>query len=381
MTPFKLAHPAGAAVAALALAACSTAAATQAPPPPEVTAQAVVQRDVSPTDELTGRVEAISHIDVRPRVAGYVTAVRYKEGAEVPARAVLFTIDARPYQAVLARATAELARARARVDFTRADAARAEKLLAANAIPRVERDTIASTAAQADADVQAAQASVDLARLDVEWTSVRAPIAGRTGQALVTQGDYVAAGPAPTVLTSVVSVDPVYVYFTGDEQTYLRYAAHAEAAPVTIGLADESGFPHAGTIDFVDNRIDAATGTIRVRARVPNADKRLAPGLYARVRLAEGAAKSTLLVDDKAILTDQDRKYVYTLNGTDSVDRHDIKLGPIFEGLRVVTSGLAPGDRVVVGGIQKIYPGAKVTVAPPPPPPAAGSAAGSGARP
>ncbi len=319
--------------------------------------------DVSPSSELTGRVEAVRQVEIRPRVSGYVTALRYREGAEVPAGTVMFTIDPRPYQATLARATADLARMRARADIARVDADRAEQLIVARAIARAERDTLASTVAQAGAELKAAQAALDLARLDVEFTSVRAPIAGRTGQAMVSVGDFVAAGPAPTLMTTIVSIDPVYVYFTGDEQTYLRFAARAEAAAVSVGLADEDGYPHKGVVDFIDNAVDPATGTIRVRAVVPNPDHRLAPGLYARVRLPEGDTIKAILVDDKAILTDQDRRYVYVLGAGDRVERRDIKLGRIIDRQRVVADGLKVGDRVIVSGIQKVFPGAKVTVA------------------
>lgn len=351
-------------LAGLVFAACSKSASAPppgGPPPAEVTVTAVVLQDVTPADELTGRVEAIHHVDVRPRVSGYVTAVHYREGSEVEAGALLMTIDARPYQAVLARATAELARAKARVELARTEAKRAEALVAQNVIARAERDTAVSLAAQAEAELHAAQATVELARLDVEFTRVRAPQAGRTGQAMVSVGDYVAAGPQ-TLLTTLVSVNPVYVYFTGDEQRYLRFASRETAQPVAIGLADEQGYPHEGKVDFIDNRVDAATGTIRVRAVVPNADKRLVPGLYARVRLPESGAIKAVLVDDKAILTDQDRKYVYVLAG-DTVARHDVKLGRIVNGMRVVTSGLVAGDRVIVTNIQKVYPGAKATIA------------------
>jgi len=352
-----------AACAALAATACTHEAASATPPPPSaVVAAPVAARDIDPWDELTGRVEAVDTVEIRPRVAGYVTAVRYREGSDVAAGEVLFTIDARPYQATLARATAELARARARAAFTRADAARAERLLTASAIAQVERDTATSVAAQADADVQAAAAAVELARLDVEFTQVRAPIAGRTGQAAVSRGDYVAAGPAPTVLTTVRSIDPVHVYFTGDEQTYLRYASGALARPAFIGLADETGYPHEAKIDFVDNRVDPATGTIRLRAVLANPTHRFAPGLYARVRLSGGAKIHALLVDDKAILTDQDRKFVYAVGAGDVATRKDVQLGPVVDGLRVITTGLAPGDRVIVRGIQKVFPGAKLTV-------------------
>jgi multidrug efflux system membrane fusion protein len=335
----------------------------QGPPPPAVGVATVELREVAPTSELTGRVEAVHRVDVRARVSGYVTAVRYHEGAEVAAGAALFAIDARPYQAAFARASAELARARARVELARTEADRGEKLLAASAIARAERDALMSGAAQAAAEVAGAQASLELARLDLEFTQVRAPVAGRSGRAAVSIGDYVAAGAAP--LTSVVSVDPVYVYFTGDEQTYLRFASHAEHTPVAIGLADEVGFPHAGQVDFVDNRIEASSGTILVRAVVANPDKRLAPGLFARVQLPEGSAVQAMLVDDKAILTDQDRKYVYVLAG-DTVERRDVKLGRIIAGRRVIAEGVKVGDQVIVNGVQKVFPGAKATVAKPP---------------
>jgi multidrug efflux system membrane fusion protein len=321
----------------------------------------VALQDVTASDELTGRVEAIHHVDVRPRVSGYVTGVKYREGSEVPEGAVLFTIDARPYQATLARTAAELERAKARVELATTEAKRAETLLAANAIPRAERDSLVSQAAQAEAERNAAQATVELARLDLEFTQVRAPVAGRTGQAMVSVGDYVAAGPQ-SLLTTLVSVDPVYVYFTGDEQRYLHLAGGAASQTVAIGLADEDGYPHAGKVDFIDNRLDAGTGTIRLRAVVPNPDKRLVPGLYARVRLPEQAPIKAVLVDDKAILTDQDRKYVYVLAG-DTVARRDVTLGRVIDGKRVVTAGLKDGERVIVSNTQKVFPGAKATVA------------------
>ena len=347
--------------------ACTTQAATMnAPPPPAVVAAPVVARDVEPWDEFTGRVAAVDNVEIRARVAGYVTAVRYREGSDVKAGDVLFTIDARPYQAALARANAELARARARAVQTHDDAIRAERLVATSAIPRAERDTAASLAAQADADVQGALAAVDLAKLDVEFTQVRSPVAGRAGQALVTRGGYVAAAPSPSALTTVMSVDPIYVYFTGDEQAFLRFGARAQAARAMVGLADEPGYPHEAKIDFVDNRIDPATGTIRVRAVLANPDRRFTPGLYARVRVNTDAAVRAILIDDKAILTDQDRKFVYALDKGDVAVRRDVKLGRIVDGLRVIKDGLRAEDRVIVRGMQKLMPGMKVTVEAPP---------------
>jgi membrane fusion protein, multidrug efflux system len=350
----------------LLAAGCESSAAPPAPPgppPPAVRVATAELREVNPVQQLSGKVEASHLIEIRPRQSGYITAVRYREGSEVAAGAVLFTIDARPYQAGLARASAELARARARAELAHLEAERSERLLSARAIAVAERDTLASTARQADAEIQAAQAAVALARLDVEFTQVKAPIAGRAGRALVSVGDYVAAGPAPTLLTTVASIDPMHVYFTGDEQTYLRFAAGAERSVVGIGLADETGFPRTGTVDFVDSRIDAGTGTILLRASVPNPDKRLAPGLFARVRLPESSAIQAILVDDKAILTDQDRRFVYVLGAGDTVARRDVKLGGLVDGMRVIADGLGAGDRVVVSGIQKVFPGSKVTVA------------------
>jgi multidrug efflux system membrane fusion protein len=364
-TPFGLARL----VIAASVAACTSQAAPMgAPPPPSVVAVPVVSRDVEPWDEFTGRVAAVDSVDIRPRVSGYVTGVRYREGSDVKVGQVLFTIDGRPYQAALARANAELARARARATQTRDDAARAERLVATSAIPRAERDTAASLAAQAEADVQAALAAVDLAKLDVDFTQVRSPIAGRAGQALVTLGNYVAAGPSPTPLTSVMSVDPVYIYFTGDEQAFLRFGAKANEARALIGLSDEQGYPHQAKIDFIDNRLDPTTGTIRVRAVLDNPDRKFTPGLYARVRINTDAAVHALLVDDKAILTDQDRRFVYALDKGDVVARRDVKLGRVVDGLRVVQDGLKPDDRVIVRGMQKVMPGIKVTVEAPPPP-------------
>jgi multidrug efflux system membrane fusion protein len=351
---------------AVVAAGCQTSTANappQGPPPPAVNVVAAELRDINPSEELSGKIEAIHHVDLRPRVSGYITQVRYREGSDVAAGAVLFEIDARPYRASLARAGAEVSRARAKAELAHVEAGRGDKLLAANAIAQAERDTLVSAAAQVDAEVQGAVAQLTLAKLDVEFTEVRAPIAGRAGRALVSIGDYVAAGPAPTPLTQLVSLDPVYVYFSGDEQTYLRFASHADQSPIAIGLADETGYPHPGKVDFVDNRVDGGTGTILLRAVVPNPDHRLVPGLFARVQLPEGKPVKAIQIDDKAILTDQDRRFVYVLGAGDTVERRDVKLGRVIDGLRVITDGLKPGDRVIVTGIQKVFPGGKATVA------------------
>lgn len=355
----------------LAVAACTSEASPApkpgAPPAVPVHAAAVVVKDIDLTDEFTGRVEPVDAVEIRPRVSGTVDAVRYREGDVVAAGAVLFVIDPRPYRAALDRAQAELARVKARLALARTNRDRADKLAAGGAIPGVERDSATTAVSELEAEIQAANAAVRLAQLDLGFTHVRAPIAGRTGQAMVSVGDYVAAGPAPGLLTTVVSVDPVHVGFDADEDTFLRHHAltsHKEGHAAEVGLADETGFPHTGTIDFVDNQVDGATGTIRVRAVVPNRDGRLVPGLYARVRLAGGASASLMLIDDKAILTDQDRKYVYAIGAGDVVERRSVNPGRMTGGLRVVTGELKAGDRVVLTSVQKIFPGAHVAVLP-----------------
>ncbi|MCC6714089.1 MAG: efflux RND transporter periplasmic adaptor subunit [Gammaproteobacteria bacterium] len=358
-------------------------------PPPAVSAAEVVSKEVTEWDEFTGRLEAVDSVNIQPRVAGYIESVNYKEGAEVKKGDVLFVIDQRPFKAELARADAELARARAQAQLADAQAARARQLLATKMISQEEADERYAARTQAAADIRAAEANVDVARLDMEYTAIRSPIDGRAGRAFVTPGNLVSGGemvPNATLLTTVVSLDPMYVYFDADEQTYLRYGDMARsgkrpssrevANPVQIGLADEEGFPHAGRMDFVDNVVDPATGTIRARAVLDNKERIFTPGLFARVRLIGSGKFQAILIDDKAILTDQDRKYVYVLGPNNVAERRDIKPGRIVDGLRIVTAGLNVGDKVIIHGVQKVFfPG--MPVAPQmikmgdPPPPAA----------
>jgi membrane fusion protein, multidrug efflux system len=349
-------------LAAVLLTACGSDAAEPANggmPPPSVSVAAALEREVHPSEDFTGRVEATGSVEIRPRVSGYIQRVNFREGSEVRKGDVLFVIDQRPYRAEVARTEAELARARAQAGLGKSEVARAHKLLEARAISQGEFDQRVANEAEARAGVGAAEAALEMARLNLEFTEVRAPIAGRAGQALVTVGNLV--GPGTTVLTTVVSLDPVYVYFQGDEQVYLRSAdlaqrgRNAAALPVFVGLAHEADFPHEGRLDFVDNQVDPATGTIRSRAVLSNADRAFTPGLFARVRLVGSGTHKAVLVDDKAILTDQDRKYVYLLGPENRAQRRDIKVGRLADGLRIVTEGLAAGDPVIVHGVQKVF--------------------------
>ena len=341
-----------------------------APPAQAVTVAEVPEREINEWDEFTGRLEAVDQVEIRPRVSGYIKQVSFDEGKEVKKGEVLFEIDPRPYQAELARAEAELERARSAAALAASEVKRASRLVHAQAISREEFDSRTSAEAQGGATVRAAEAAVQTARLNLEWTRVRSPIAGRVSNALVTQGNLVEAGPpAATLLTTVVSLDPMYVYFDSDEQTYLRYASRAKSAgtnwrvarlPVFLGLANESGYPHEGRLDFVDNQVDPSTGTIRTRAVFSNRARALTPGLFARVKLVGNQKTKALLVRDAAIGTDQDRKFVLVVGPGDTLAYRPIVPGRLADGLRIVTSGLEAGDRVVVNGLMRVRPGMKV---------------------
>jgi multidrug efflux system membrane fusion protein len=348
------------------IAGCSgQAAETGMPPPPEVSAAPVLVKQVSQWDDFSGRVEAVENVDLRPRVSGYIERVNYEEGQEVRKGDVLFTIDSRSYRAELARAQADLARARSQAELGRSEAARAKKLSELQAISTESYEQRRSAAAEAQANVAAAQAAVDAARLNLEFTQVRAPISGRAGRALVTAGNLVSAGDSASVLTTLVSLDKMHVHFDTDERTFLHYAELARkgerpsengaGVPVQVGLVGEEGFPHTGVVDFLDNQVDPATGTIRARALLDNADRVFTPGLFARVRVLGSGEFKAMLIDDKAVLTDQDRKYVYVVDGKGQAQRKDVQLGRTADGLRIVETGLAAGDKVIVSGVQKVF--------------------------
>jgi len=326
--------------------------------PAQVSVAPVESRSVTPWDEFTGRISAVETVQLRPRVSGYVERVEFTEGQEVKKGQVLFVLDDRSYRAELDRAEAELSRARSHAALATSELARARQLAAERLISAELLEQRRAATAQAASEVRAAEAQAAKARLDLEFTRVRAPIDGLAGRALVTTGNL--AAPDSTVLTTLVSLDPVHVYFESDEQTYLRHARNdadvrSGGNPVRVGLAGEEGYPHEGELDFVDNQVDARTGTIRARAVLPNPDRSLTPGLYARVQLVANAPEAALLVDDKAVLTDQDRKYVYVVGQGNTAERRDVTTGRLVDGLRVVEQGLAAGDQVVVGGVQRIF--------------------------
>lgn len=351
------------------LSGCDNGVAQNAPPPPpQVSAADVLIKPVSQWDSFTGRVEAVQSVQLRPRVSGYINEVNYREGDEVKKGQVLFTIDDRSYRAALEQAKAELARSRSQASLARSESARTEKLIGTQAISREAWEQRRSASSQAQADVLAAEAAVDMAQLNLDFTRVTAPIDGRASRAMITSGNLVSAGDTASVLTTLVSQEKMYVYFEVDEATFLHYQAmtrqgqQRNALPVEIGLVDEQGYPHQGKIDFLDNQLTASTGTIRMRALLDNSQRQLTPGLYARVRLPGSAQFDALLIDDKAVLTDQDRKYVYVVDGQGKAQRRDIQAGAMVDGLRIVKSGLQSGDRVIVDGLQKVFmPGMAVT--------------------
>jgi len=354
-------------LAAAVLTACSGSHAEEAgmPPPPSVSAAPVLVKQVSQWDDFSGRVEAVESVELRPRVSGYIDKVNYVEGQEVKKGDVLFTIDARSYRAELDRANAELNRARTQAQVSRSEADRARRLSDQQAISTETWEQRRAVSEQALAQVQAAQAAVDAARLNMEFTQVRAPINGRAGRAMVTAGNLVTAGDSASVLTTLVSLDKVHVYFDADEGTFLRYAQMARKGerpserdselPVKVGLSGENGFPHEGKVDFLDNQVTRSTGTIRVRALLDNADRAFTPGLFARVQLLGSGQFQAMLIDEKAVLTDQDRKFVYVVDKDNKAQRRDIELGRNADGLRIVEQGLKAGDRVIIDGVQKVF--------------------------
>ena len=332
----------------------------------EVSVAEVVHRPLHDWQELSGRLQAVNVVEVRPRVSGYVERVAFPDGARVHKGQLLFVIDARPFQAEVDRLAAEQRRAASDLHLAEANRARAERLIAANAISREEYERLTAAAASARAELGSASGALQSARLNLEFTEVRAPIDGRLSRAMITAGNLVSSD---SLLTTLVSDNPVYAYFDADEQTYLRYSktAHEDKATddagtgVFMGLVDENGYPHRGRLDFVDNQVDPATGTIRARAVFDNPDGRFTPGLFARVRLVGGEGQDTVLIEDRAIGTDLGRQFVLVLNQYNALEYRAVELGPEIDGLRVVRKGLSPGESIVVNGLQHVKPGEAVT--------------------
>ncbi len=333
---------------------------------PEVTVAVVIHRPLREWQEFSGRLQAVNTVEIRPRVSGYVDRVAFEDGARVKKGQLLFQIDPRPFQAEVDRLVAERSRILSDLELAKANRARAERLISAHAVSRESYEQLVAAEASAQGALGSIDASLEEARLNRGFTEVRAPIDGHVSRAIVTAGNLVTSA---SLLTTLVSDDPVYVYFDADEQTYLRYAKAQHdsgqalnASAVYVGLVDEEGYPHRAALDFIDNQVDTATGTIRARAALANPDGRYTPGLFARVRLVGGEDQDAVLIEDRAVGTDLSKKFVLTLTADNRIEYRLVELGPEIDGLRVVTRGLAPSDVIVVNGLQHVRPGQ--TVAP-----------------
>jgi membrane fusion protein, multidrug efflux system len=348
--------------------------ATQAPilPPPPVTVATPIRKEVVEWDEYTGRTEAVESVEIRPRVSGYIDRISFKDGQLVKPGDVLFVIDPRPYQHVLDQANANLQSADAQRQLQEANLARAQRLFQTNVTAKEQYDTSVAERNQAEAQFAQAQASVNSAQLNIDFTQVKSPIEGRISRQLVTRGNLVQADS--TVLTTVMSVDPVYAYFNVDERTVLKYLnqikrgefqdPRASAIPVYLQLESETGFPHEGVFDFVENTYNASTGTLQTRGRFRNDDESLYPGAFVRIRVAGTPKHDAILITDRAVGTDQGQKFVLLVDANSVVQVRPVELGPIVDELRVVRKGLGPDERVIINGLVNARPGSKVAAQP-----------------
>jgi RND family efflux transporter MFP subunit len=343
------------------LQACGGPADAQGGPPPAmpVSVAPAVQRSITDVETFSGRLEAAEFVELRPRVAGTIDKVHFTDGASVAAGALLFTIDPRPFEAEVARAESQVVAAKSRADLAQTEYARAQKLLESRAVSRQEFDQLAAGARTSDADIKAAEAALRVARLNLAYTAVRAPIGGRLSRANATAGNLV---NEQVVLTSIASTNRVHAYFDGSEQTFLRVRAAGNAKPVVrLGLANEQGYPHQGTLDFVDNRLNPQTGAIRLRASFDNRDGRFVPGLAARLTMTTSAPYQATLVPERAIGTDQNRKTVVVVGQDGQPQFRVVQLGALQDGMRVLLGdAVKPGENVVVEGLQRIMPGVPV---------------------
>ncbi len=359
-------------VAALVLAACgdpNAAQQAQAPAAPQVSVAQVVNERITEWDEFTGRLQAPETVNLVPRVSGYIEEVNFSEGAVVKKGDLLFRIDPRPFAAEVTRLKAELQSAQSAADLAESDYKRAEKLSSSRAISAELLDSRLARKQQTAATVASVKAALERAVLDFSYTRITAPISGRVSYAMVTTGNYVTAGQSQ--LTSLMSTDKMYAYFDVDEQSYLKYARLAQAGkradtrdatanPVYMALADDTAFSHTGSIDFVDNSVNQQTGTIRIRASFANSDNTLLPGLFARIRLVGSDSYDGILIDEKAVGTDLSNKYVLVVNADNQLEYRAVQLGDKVNGLRIVRSGLAATDRIVVNGLQRVMPNMQI---------------------
>lgn len=341
---------------------------TEAPPPMPVSVATVVESDTTTWDEFSGRLEAVERVEIRSRVAGVVMASHFREGALVKKGDLLLSIDPAPYAAEVARAEAQASAAQARVQHASGEYVRAQRLWEDKAIAQRELDDRQNALREAEANLLAAKAQVQTARLSLGYTQVRAPVAGRIGRLEVTVGNLIAAGPGAPVLTTLVSVSPIYASFDADERTVAR-ALHGlqsggasarqaiERIPVQMGTADGADTPFTGKLQLIDNQVDPRSGTVRVRAIFENADGTLMPGQFARIRMGQPQSTRSLLVSERALGTDQDKKYVLVVGEDNKTAYREVKLGAPVDGLRSVTSGLQAGERIVVNGLQRVRPG------------------------
>ena len=349
-----------------------------APPPPVVSVVQPVEREVVEWDEYIGRLESPATVEIRARVSGYLDKVHFKEGKPVKKGDLLVTIDPRPYQAEFDRADAEYQRTQSQAELAKNDFERAGRLILTKAISDEDLDTKAKNYSTILAAVRSAKAAADLARLNLGFTEIRAPIDGRISSALITEGNLVSggvSGAGASLLTTLVSLDPLYCYGSADERAILKYirlsregkrdSARDFDIPAEMQLADETGFPHKGHMDFVDNRVDPSTGTLRARGVFPNADHSLSPGFFARLRIPGSGKYPALLIPDRALGSDQAQKFVFVVNAENKVEFRPVKIGPMIDGLRVVSAGLKAGEQVIVEGLMRVRPGVVVDPKPP----------------
>jgi RND family efflux transporter MFP subunit len=347
--------------------------ATPAPKPPDVVeVELPTSGDITDYEDFTGRTVAMKTIDIRARVTGYLNKINFKdkEGQDVEQGFVLFEIDPRSYEADMARCQAQMLQAVSHSKRVELDYQRARKTVATKTITQEQFDQVSGDRNEALASIEVAKANVDLATLNVSFTKVRAPISGRVSRTQLDPGNLVRADE--TILTTIVSMDPIYAYFEVDERTMLRLRRYAEegrikitgsqaaALPVQMGLADEEGYPHKGMINFVDNRLDPSTGTLQIRGVFSNADRFLSPGLFVRVRLPIGQPYRALLVSEKALGADQDQRYVYVVDHENKAQYRRVQVGKLQQGRRVILKGLQGDERIVVNGLQRVRPGSVV---------------------